>query len=84
MQFIKLDTKMDSLGRVVIPIGVRRKLGIGPDSRLDIVVNDEEIVLRKTEHTCTLCGSDKDLIESDSKYVCKKCLEAFTQKKEQE
>lgn len=33
-------------GQVTIPADVRRKLGIGPRSRVEIVVKDDEIVIR--------------------------------------
>lgn len=48
--------KVDELGRVVIPIELRRTLGIGEKDPLEIFVDGEEIILRKYEPCCVLCG----------------------------
>ncbi|HHT7225262.1 TPA: AbrB/MazE/SpoVT family DNA-binding domain-containing protein [Bacillus cereus] len=44
--------KVDELGRVVIPIELRRTLGIIEGTVLDFYVEGENIVLRKYENSC--------------------------------
>lgn len=39
--------KVDELGRVVIPIELRRTLGIAEKDALEIYVDDEKIILKK-------------------------------------
>ncbi|QZA33054.1 AbrB/MazE/SpoVT family DNA-binding domain-containing protein [Hydrogenibacillus sp. N12] len=65
--------KVDELGRVVIPIELRRTLGIGERDALEIYVDGDRIVLRKLEARCVFCGSSSDLIEFRDKKVCRRC-----------
>ncbi|MDK7539034.1 AbrB/MazE/SpoVT family DNA-binding domain-containing protein [Bacillus paranthracis] len=48
--------KVDELGRVVIPIELRRNLGIIEGTALDFHVDGENIVLRKQEKSCLVTG----------------------------
>ncbi|MFV1454468.1 AbrB/MazE/SpoVT family DNA-binding domain-containing protein [Bacillus mycoides] len=48
--------KVDELGRVVIPVELRRTLGIAEGTALDIHVDGENIVLRKHEKSCFVTG----------------------------
>ncbi|WP_378955412.1 AbrB/MazE/SpoVT family DNA-binding domain-containing protein [Pelosinus sp. sgz500959] len=71
--------KMDELGRVVIPIELRRTLNIAEKDGLEIYVDHDRIILRKYEPTCVciFCGSGDDIISHKSKLVCKSCLESM-------
>ena len=44
---INISRKIDELGRIVIPIEVRKELGIKDGESLDISVIDNKIVLEK-------------------------------------
>ncbi|MED2846931.1 AbrB/MazE/SpoVT family DNA-binding domain-containing protein [Bacillus toyonensis] len=48
--------KVDELGRVVIPVELRRTLGIAEGTALDFHVDGENIVLRKHEKSCLVTG----------------------------
>ncbi|MCU5359647.1 AbrB/MazE/SpoVT family DNA-binding domain-containing protein [Bacillus pacificus] len=48
--------KVDELGRVVIPIELRRTLGIAEGTALEFHVEGENIVLRKQEKSCLVTG----------------------------
>ncbi|PFX63480.1 AbrB family transcriptional regulator [Bacillus wiedmannii] len=48
--------KVDELGRVVIPVELRRTLGIAEGMALDFHVDGENIVLRKHEKSCFVTG----------------------------
>ncbi|OOR14175.1 AbrB family transcriptional regulator [Bacillus cereus] len=48
--------KVDELGRVVIPVELRRTLGIAEGTALDFHVEGENIVLRKHEKSCFVTG----------------------------
>ncbi|MCP1124592.1 AbrB/MazE/SpoVT family DNA-binding domain-containing protein [Bacillus sp. 3103sda1] len=48
--------KVDELGRVVIPVEIRRTLGLVEGTPLEIHVNDKDIVLRKHEKACLVTG----------------------------
>ena len=65
--------KVDELGRVVIPIELRRTLGISEKDALEIYVDDDKIVLKKYKPnmTCMITGevSDDNLVLANGKIV---------------
>lgn len=67
--------KVDELGRIVLPIELRRTLDIDIKDSLEIYVENDSIILRKYEPTCIFCGSSKDLTVFNEKNICEKCLE---------
>ena len=67
--------KVDELGRVVLPIELRRTLEIAEKDPLEIYVEGDSIILRKHSERCIFCGSGADLVEFKGKLVCRKCLE---------
>lgn len=73
MKSTGITRKVDELGRVVIPIELRRSLGIAIRDSLEIYVEGEYIVLKKHENSCVFCGSDKDVLEFKGKILCKDC-----------
>ena len=65
--------KVDELGRVVIPIELRRTLGIDEKDALEIYVDSEKIILKKYEPACVFCGNADDIQNYRGKNVCKEC-----------
>lgn len=67
--------KVDNLGRIVVPIEIRRALGIAVRDPLSISVEGDRIVLSKYAESCILCGSEKlqGAKEIHGKHVCEKC-----------
>ncbi|MFO7295811.1 MAG: AbrB/MazE/SpoVT family DNA-binding domain-containing protein [Caldicoprobacter sp.] len=66
--------KVDELGRVVIPIELRRTLGIDKKDALEIYVDDEHIILKKYEPACIFCDNAKDVRTYKGRNICKECL----------
>lgn len=66
--------KVDELGRIVLPIELRRTLDINIKDPVEIYVDGDFIMLKKYEPACVFCGSAKDVIEINGKNVCAKCL----------
>ncbi|MDI6605311.1 MAG: AbrB/MazE/SpoVT family DNA-binding domain-containing protein [Thermoanaerobacteraceae bacterium] len=73
--------KVDELGRVVIPIELRRTLGIAERDSLEIYVDGEQIVLKKYAPACIFCGNAEDVVNYKGKNICKKCLEDLKSEK---
>ena len=67
--------KMDTLGRIVIPIELRRTLGIRTKDAIEIFVDKDSIVLRKFYPACMLCDSDEGLVQCDGNHFCKECVQ---------
>ena len=67
--------RVDELGRIVIPMELRRTLDIAIKDALEIYVEGEQIILKKYEPTCIFCGEGKNIENYKGKNICKKCLE---------
>ncbi|HHW70834.1 MAG TPA: AbrB/MazE/SpoVT family DNA-binding domain-containing protein [Clostridiales bacterium] len=72
--------KVDELGRVVIPIELRRTLGIEEKDALEIYVDGEHIILKKYEPACIFCEDARDVQMYKGKNICKECLAELAQK----
>ena len=72
--------KVDELGRIVLPIELRRTLDIAEKDSLEIYVSDDSIVLKKYEPSCIFCGSSKDVSTFKGKNICPKCLDELNAK----
>ncbi|MDZ5608441.1 AbrB/MazE/SpoVT family DNA-binding domain-containing protein [Bacillus pseudomycoides] len=55
-----ISRKVDELGRVVIPVELRRTLGIGEGTSLEFHVDGENVVLKKKENACFVTGEVSD------------------------
>jgi transcriptional pleiotropic regulator of transition state genes len=71
--------KVDELGRVVIPIELRRTLGIDLKDALEIYVDEEKIILKKYEPACIFCGSANNVHYFKNKLVCKECARGLNE-----
>lgn len=67
--------KVDQLGRIVLPIELRRTLGINIEDGLQIYTDGDDIILRKYEPACIFCGEAADVINYKGKNICMKCME---------
>ena len=72
--------KVDELGRIVLPIELRRTLGIEEKDRIEIFVDGEYIILRKYQPACIFCDNAKDIINYKGKNICPDCIRAMTEK----
>lgn len=72
--------KVDELGRIVLPIELRRTLGIEEKDRIEIFVDGESIILRKHQPACIFCDNAKDIINYKGKNICPDCIRAMTEK----
>jgi len=70
--------KVDELGRIVIPIELRRTMGIEEKDALEIYVDSEKIILKKYEPACIFCGNAEDVVNYKGKNLCKNCLTELT------
>ena len=67
--------KVDELGRIVVPVELRKKLNINIKDEVEIYVERSSIVIKKYDPSCVFCGKTSDLEEFEDKLICKKCLE---------
>lgn len=69
--------KVDELGRVVIPIELRRTLNIEEKDSLEIYVDGDKIILRKYEPACIFCGNAAGVENFKGKKICRSCMAAI-------
>jgi transcriptional pleiotropic regulator of transition state genes len=67
--------KVDELGRIVLPIELRRTLDIAERDELEIYLDDDKVVLKKYEPSCIFCGSSCGLVTYHGRNVCMECIE---------
>ena len=65
--------KVDELGRIVLPIELRRTLDIEDTDSLEIFLEDNTIVLKKYQPACIFCGNARDVSGYKGKNVCTNC-----------
>jgi transcriptional pleiotropic regulator of transition state genes len=75
--------KIDNLGRMVIPIELRKTMNISKKDPMEIFVDGNKIILKKYEPGCEYCGSMEDLIEFEDRHICKECIEKMKKKAEE-
>ena len=74
MKSIGVVRQLDSLGRIVIPIELRRTLNLSVKDSVEIFVDGDQIVLKKFNSGCIFCGGTREVITYKGKPVCGKCL----------
>ena len=71
--------KVDELGRIVLPIELRRTLNIDERDSLEIYVDGNSVILRKYQPSCVFCDDATDVLSSIVTIVgtklARKCLE---------
>lgn len=66
--------KLDELGRVVLPVELRKSFNIEVKDLVEIFVDEEYVILRKYEPTCVFCSNTKEVTEYKNKRLCSECI----------
>ena len=66
---------IDELGRIVLPIELRRILDIKEHDSLEIFSEGDSIILCKYQPACIFCNDAESLTSFKSKNVCANCLQ---------
>ncbi|GAA4653633.1 AbrB/MazE/SpoVT family DNA-binding domain-containing protein [Anaerocolumna aminovalerica] len=66
--------RLDELGRITLPIELRRTLGVGERDPLEIFVDEDRIVLQKYEPTDIFSGSKDNLYDFHGKKISKESI----------
>ena len=67
--------RVDELGRIVLPIEIRRNLEIAEKDQLEIYVEDDKIILKNHKENCAFCGSVEELAQFKGKSICAGCAD---------
>jgi len=69
---------VDDLGRIVIPMELRKTMNIQEKDPLAIYTNGDRILLKKYQPACIFCGNAEDLSVHHGKNICHACLTEIT------
>jgi len=67
--------KIDELGRIVLPIEIRKTLDIQQRDALEIFIDENKIVLQKYQPACIFCGQVENIVYFNGKRICSACIE---------
>lgn len=74
MKDVGIVRSIDSVGRIVLPIEMRKELDIlGENSKVEIFARGNEIFIKKYAPSCIFCHETDDLIEYNGQKICKEC-----------
>ena len=66
--------KVDELGRIVLPIEIRKTLDIQQKDAIEIFTEDDKIILQKYQPACVFCNNADDIVYFNGKRVCRACI----------
>jgi transcriptional pleiotropic regulator of transition state genes len=66
--------RVDELGRIVLPMEIRRTLGINPGAPIEIFTTSEGIVLKPYSSRCGVCGNLEDVKKLAKGNICERCI----------
>ena len=69
--------KVDELGRIVLPVELRRTLEINEKDEVEIYVDGASIILKKYRPTCVFCNGVKNIAKFKGKNICPRCLKGL-------
>ena len=64
---------IDNLGRITLPIELRKNLDMDCGDPLEIYTEGNAVILRKHESACVFCGGSKKVTIFREKFVCENC-----------
>ncbi len=65
--------QLDKLGRIVLPMELRKTFEISEGDKLEIYVESGKIILSKYNPSCIFCQSEDNIIEYKEKNICAQC-----------
>jgi transcriptional pleiotropic regulator of transition state genes len=78
MKTTGVTRKIDQLGRVVLPVELRRSLGLHEGDLVEVALDGGAVVLTKVEDRCVFCSTGSQLQEFAGKWVCRGCAARLT------
>ncbi|MBR6557962.1 MAG: AbrB/MazE/SpoVT family DNA-binding domain-containing protein [Clostridia bacterium] len=73
--------KIDELGRIVLPIEIRKNMDIKEKDEIEIFIENDRIILQKHDPACVFCNSAEELFIYMDKPICKACLDKLGTKR---
>jgi len=74
MKYTGMVRRLDEMGRIILPVELRRHCRIRKGANLEFSLRGDCVVLRKHGQNCIFCDSSDDLMVFRGKHVCRKCI----------
>lgn len=74
--------QIDTLGRIVLPVELRRQLDVGKGDSLEIFTENNAVILKKYAPSCVFCGEAENVENFKGKNVCPACLRELSHRKD--
>lgn len=71
--------KVDELGRIVLPIEIRKVMDIKEKDSIEIFTDTDRIILQKYHPACVFCNDAANVVYFSGKKVCTACIEKLKQ-----
>ena len=72
--------RIDHLGRLVLPVELRRTLGLPVGASMEFFIEGNRIILKPHEPGCVFCGEADKVVEFKGHNVCRQCVAAMPQR----
>lgn len=56
-----IEREIDKLGRIVLPIGYRKRLGLTENSKVTVSIKNDMICIIPAEIKCLICNSNRNV-----------------------
>ncbi len=80
MKQVGYVSKIDSLGRIVIPKPVRKMYDLEKEDAVEILAKDNGLLIRKYKPSCVFCGETEGIIVHEGSNVCEACIKKLMTK----
>ena len=70
-------SKIDNLGRVVIPKSIRKALNIDHNDEILLYVENQTLIISKNNSSCNICSEEKVEVQIKDKFLCKNCVQTI-------
>lgn len=77
MKSLGIVRRIDSLGRIVLPIELRHVMDIKEGDSLEFFTEENRIILKKYQPACIYCGDARDVVVFRGHNICPNCLAAL-------
>lgn len=72
--------RVDELGRIVLPIELRKSMEIDQKGdAVEIFIDEDRIILKKYQPACIFCGNADGVVYYKNKLVCRDCLTSMAE-----
>lgn len=69
--------RIDDMGRIVLPVELRRALELEEHEEVEICLDGDRLILKKFSPSCIFCGGCRDLVQFQNRNICQTCLLAL-------